>query len=70
MAAPTLILSNQSGAPLLTRAEGTFINVLSYCLTQRGWTIPFTSGASKAVYRSGSGINQPYYRILNNKKVY
>ena len=68
MAAPTVIKWSDAGSPALTRTASSLINVLDYCLPQRGWVKEF-SGTDKAVYRAGSG-ERKFYRVLNDGSFY
>lgn len=48
--------------PKVNGTAGNLIPVLDACLIPSGWTKPFT-GTNIAVYRSGVGSNQRYYRF-------
>lgn len=54
-------LENNS-LPKVNGTASSLITVLDACLIPSGWTKPFT-GTNIAVYRSGTGSNQRYYRF-------
>lgn len=68
MAAPTVIKWTDANAPVLTRRASALIEILDFCLPQRGWEKVF-SGINKAVYRAGSGERKSY-RVLNDGSFY
>lgn len=65
--------STDFGAPPMVVANGGLINVLKYCLTlgygdkaPAGWTMPFTSGSTTAVFKQGAGGNDRFFRIVDS----
>jgi hypothetical protein len=58
--------STDLGAPTLTDAEGSLIEVLDWAFAGSGWTKVF-SGTNKAVYRPGSAARgRRYYRVADD----
>ena len=68
MGAPMVIKWTDGGAPTLSRVASSLIDILDYCLPQKGWTKVF-SGTDKAVYRAGSGVRK-FFRVLNDNSFY
>ena len=68
MGAPMVVKWTDGGAPTLSRVASSVIDVLDYCLPQKGWTKVF-SGTDKAVYRAGSG-ERKFYRVQNDGSFY
>lgn len=65
--------STDSGAPVLTDANGSFISLLKACLVNgygakaaAGWTNPYNNGGNTAVFRTPAGTNQRYLRVFEN----
>lgn len=71
MAAPIIIKSSDSGAPVLNGVIGSLIAVLDYAVVGRlGWTKEF-SGANKAIYKPAAAIgNKAWYKIDHSNSNY
>lgn len=65
--------STDVGAPTAPVAAGGFLAILKACLVDgygdkppAGWTIPFSSGSTIAVFQQGAGGNGRFFRVYDN----
>ena len=65
--------STDSGAPTITDVNGSLIALLKACLVTgygssaaAGWTNPYNSGSTIAVFRSPTGTKQRYLRVVDS----
>jgi len=65
--------STDLGAPTVAIAAGGFLAVLKACLVDgygdkppAGWTMPFSSGSTIAVFQQGAGGNGRFFRVYDN----